>query len=1051
MIARIADNQSIILEQVIDGTEECIVDHFSVREPSAYYMNNDVWDGWHRRYSVSKQRLALPFLAELKICCDKNKIPLEIIDERQAPRYPAPQEEQITDTLIEGITLMDYQVRALRASCYHEIGLFSAKTGSGKTELMCGLVQLYRCPTIIITEQIVVLEQIVERLKIRKVVHSDDIGMFCFGHMPNNNLVIVGSIQSISTPKKPAKADIKLKEKSVLERTLMWVNKERAKREQPIAKFVCQCGRSFKSKSGMTLHKKKCKGDPEPSSDHLSKALPSQEIEKLVASDEYLLKMPGKYMQVLLDYHYEVEWEKRRKWYKTRMKKAKAVQALVKKCDMLLVDEADLATSQQYARLFKHLFNGRRRYGFCLSGDSEVITEDGRYLVEELPLGPVNLLANKDGADVYSGGTLVSVGNKEEYVLVTDRARLLGSKDHLISKDSGDYVRIQDLRPGDLIKVRDDRFIYNLKQHILALAEFDGSSNFGFIFRHGLQFSRASFNQDAVFNEKVDDIIPDPTVIISDPGVLCYEGQAVRIEELHKEQLVGRGVVEQATINREIISCTKFCRELETARRVSFTQSCADLLSDFRTVNRITPELFMKNFEPFLNLFGSKKDNGHTISLYHCVLNSISHFLEFHRMINTITVKTGLSPFGLIVERFTSVSLNFSAPSFFLVCRDGKPILYAMGFEHLFFIGFERLPGTLSDVRQLLNTVSTEVSSKFAHLIIWAIGRAHKNVAAVIALDRDDIMIADFIGIPFSLDDHRFTSSKGVPIYLCQNVNKVVSVEATGRIVPMYDIVDVENCSNFYANNMLVHNSGTPFDKARPVQNLYLKEHLGSIIFEAGREEVEAAGRIVPITYYCVGVGLDGNKFDARTYDIAIKEDIIENEKFHSLVRRLAQQHPGEGTMILIDTSPIKPLGVVLEKIIEGSKFIYGETPVKEREKYIELFEKRELPCLIGSKILKRGLDLEGGCENLIIIGGGAKWSDFNQKVGRSVRLNKRGKARVFGFFFLSNKHLYRHSRENLKALVDMGYPAKVLLGGTVIDGQKFIKSRFRIPRSVRT
>jgi superfamily II DNA or RNA helicase len=610
MIARITNNQFISLEQVVDGIEECIINWFSVREPNSYYMDTSSgWDGWYRRYNVSKQRLALPFLTELKICCDKNDIPLEVVDERPAPRYLAPQEEQITNTLIDGITLMDYQVRALRASCHSEIGLFSASTGSGKTELICGLVQLYRCPTIIITEQIVVLEQIVERLKLRKVVHADDIGMFCFGHMPDNNLVIVGSIQSISTPKKPKKADIKLKEKSVLEKTLLWINKERVKRDQPKGKFICRCGKTFKSKSGMALHKKKCTGDSESDLNHLSVALPLQEAEKLIEDDSYLLTMPNKYMNLLLDYHRDLEWDKRSKWYKTRLAKAKSVQELVKSCDMLLVDEADLATSQQYARMFKYLFNGRRRFGF----------------------------------------------------------------------------------------------------------------------------------------------------------------------------------------------------------------------------------------------------------------------------------------------------------------------------------------------------------------------------------------------------------------------------------------------------------SGTTFDKSKPVQNLLLKEHLGSVIFEAKREEVEAAGRIVPITYYCIGVGLDGNKFDARTYDIATKEDIIDNDKFHRLVCRLALKYPDEGTMILIDTSPIKPLGATLERLIEGSKFIYGETPVKEREKYINLFERRELRVLIGSKILKRGLDLEGGCENLIIIGGGAKWSDFTQKVGRSVRLNKRGRARVFGFFFLSNKYLYRHSRENLKALVDMGYPAKVLLGRTVIDGQKFIKSRFRIPKSVRT
>lgn len=563
MLARITDNHWIYLDQVTQGTEECIVNHFSVRDPRAYFLES-AWDGWYRRYFVSKQKLSLPFLRELILCCEKHKIPLEIQDLRGAPKYPAPQEEQITENFLDGIKLEPYQVNSLRTCCREEIGLINAVTGAGKTEIACGLVKMFRCPTIIVTEQIVVLEQIVERLTLRGVVHNNDIGLFCYGNTPDNNLVIVGSIQSLSSPSRPKKESIRISMKQ-----LMRVVTELAtKRDERIYHIF-----------------------------------PRDLANALCDNPDGAMQLKGKYLQLLYDYCFDQEWKRRLQWYKTRLEKASQVQALVKKCDLLLVDEADLSTSAMYRPLFTRWFNGRRRYGF----------------------------------------------------------------------------------------------------------------------------------------------------------------------------------------------------------------------------------------------------------------------------------------------------------------------------------------------------------------------------------------------------------------------------------------------------------SGTPFDSAKPVQNLLLKENLGVVICEASREEVQARGRIIPIKFFMLAIGENGDRHDSRTYDVALKEELVENQEFHETIAGIVNSFPKDGTLILVDTSPIEPLGLALEQLIPNSKFIFGNTPKKERREYIELFENRKLCCLIGSKILKRGLDLKGGVENLILVGGGAKWSDFNQKIGRAVRVNQRGWARVFGFFFLNNKYLYKHSRENLKALVSLGYKATVIVGGQEIDGEKFIRSKFRV------
>lgn len=241
--------------------------------------------------------------------------------------------------------------------------------------------------------------------------------------------------------------------------------------------------------------------------------------------------------------------------------------------------------------------------------------------------------------------------------------------------------------------------------------------------------------------------------------------------------------------------------------------------------------------------------------------------------------------------------------------------------------------------------------------------------------------------------------------------------------------------------------SATPFDHKKKVQNLHLREHLGSIIYEVSRKDVESAGRIIPIKFVSIVYGEDGNKHDKTAFDIAEQEIIIQNGDFHDKVAKIVESFPDDGTLILVDTSNIIDLGHALEKRIKDSVFIYGKTSQAARKKALVAFENREIKCLIGGRILKRGLDLKGGADNLIILGGGKLWSDFNQKIGRAVRRNDKGWARVFTFFFLNNYYLYKHSREQLKAVVNMGYDASLVFKDMTIDGHKFIKSRFRKPK----
>lgn len=240
--------------------------------------------------------------------------------------------------------------------------------------------------------------------------------------------------------------------------------------------------------------------------------------------------------------------------------------------------------------------------------------------------------------------------------------------------------------------------------------------------------------------------------------------------------------------------------------------------------------------------------------------------------------------------------------------------------------------------------------------------------------------------------------------------------------------------------------SGTMYDPSKPVEAMRLQQHLGSVIARESRRTVEDAGRIIPVELIMMAV--EGDPNERSTYDIAYREHMVESQRFHSLVTGIARMYPDDGTLILVDR---EELGWNLQRAFGDMgidvPFIYGKTPKRRRTEVLRAFERRDYKVVIGGKIINRGLDLNGGCENLILATGGKLWSDFNQKVGRAVRHNRRGRGRVFDFYFRCNKYLYDHSRARLKAMVGMGYRTTVVFGNGRVDGESLIESRFRVTK----
>ncbi len=250
--------------------------------------------------------------------------------------------------------------------------------------------------------------------------------------------------------------------------------------------------------------------------------------------------------------------------------------------------------------------------------------------------------------------------------------------------------------------------------------------------------------------------------------------------------------------------------------------------------------------------------------------------------------------------------------------------------------------------------------------------------------------------------------------------------------------------------------SGTPLDPDKPVEGFIMQSHLGSIIHKESRQNLTALGRIIPCTYYTIGFGLDGSIKDKRAYDIAIADFMVGNAEFHNLLVKLAKSMVSpegvmgkerDGTVLLVER---EELGERLLKLLGENnikaEFIYGRTPKRRRDEVLRMFEQRDIDVLIGGKIINRGLDLKGGCENLIVATGGKLQSEFFQKIGRALRHNKKGKSKIYDIFFRCNRYLYTHSKLRLATMINAGYKTYVVFPGGKIDGQEFVRSNYRIP-----
>ena len=144
------------------------------------------WDG--RKKLFNKRWLAFPtgLFNLFRETCDEFDIIYKVEDTRQVPNLGVPM-------ILKNIQLRDYQIEAVETAFLKQRGMIRSATGSGKTEMIAGLLAKTNIPSLILIHKQDIFHQLVDRLGNRLGVPIGEIG--CGKVYPQE--ITVGMIQTI--------------------------------------------------------------------------------------------------------------------------------------------------------------------------------------------------------------------------------------------------------------------------------------------------------------------------------------------------------------------------------------------------------------------------------------------------------------------------------------------------------------------------------------------------------------------------------------------------------------------------------------------------------------------------------------------------------------------------------------------------------------------------------------------------------------------------------------------------------------------------------------
>jgi len=256
---------------------------------------------------------------------------------------------------------------------------------------------------------------------------------------------------------------------------------------------------------------------------------------------------------------------------------------------------------------------------------------------------------------------------------------------------------------------------------------------------------------------------------------------------------------------------------------------------------------------------------------------------------------------------------------------------------------------------------------------------------------------------------------------------EIVAVEDIG----WQEVVALSTSTKTYiAEGFGSHNSATPF-KGEKETELRLVGMCGEIIHSYKAAQAIEDGIISPPRIYMV----DGEFADLEPRDPI---DLTFLGKFHEEYKLGIVDHRGRNKMLAWIGNKLAERGVptlcllqrkdqgkLLERLIEGSEFLYGASEVSERNRAKKRLASGKLPVVIATTIFDEGEDVPA--IGAMMLAGGYKAEHLAiQRVGRGLRPSE-GKDFVFVFDCWDghSQRLERHSKSRRAAFERAGFEVR--------------------------
>lgn len=224
-----------------------------------------------------------------------------------------------------------------------------------------------------------------------------------------------------------------------------------------------------------------------------------------------------------------------------------------------------------------------------------------------------------------------------------------------------------------------------------------------------------------------------------------------------------------------------------------------------------------------------------------------------------------------------------------------------------------------------------------------------------------------------------------------------------------YDVLDAIGA--FYRIGL----SGTPLDRSDGA-DLRLIAQTGDIAYEVSNKLLIERGVSVPVEIEIKRV--DTPKVAGGNYKSVQKQAIVTNDTLNNDIIKWvpAQLDAGEQVLILVNTIEHgKALEKALQDVGAVVKFLHGSEPTQVRRDALAAFTAGELRCIIGTSIMRTGIDTPA-IDIIVFADIGKSKIAALQAIGRGLR-SRPGKTRLLvrDYANFCHKWLTNHSLKRLQ------------------------------------